>query len=182
MNRRLEKREKILLAGGASVLLVFLLFFLLRGGGGISSDQEPAELMMKKEMLTSRIAKYEKTKAKIDRIDKKIKRTPKNYDLIGQMSKTCNKLGLAVENIDPHESGSKSDPFNEKSVTMNLEDLTLKHLVNLLKEIESSPAYLKVTRINVKRKTFSEDSLLNVRIRVAVYWPKPQGEKGDQAL
>ncbi|MFO8057557.1 MAG: hypothetical protein R6V10_09690 [bacterium] len=182
MTRKMEKREKILLAGAVSMLLVFMLFFLFRGGGEASSDQDPAELMMKKEMLRSRIKKYEKTKAKIDRFDKKIRRTPENYDLIGQMSKTCKELGLTLENIAPHESGSESDPYNEKSVTMNLDDLTLLDLVNLLKEIESSPAFLKVTRMNVKRKTFSEDSLLNVRIRVAVYWPKPEGQTGDKAL
>jgi|GEM_PF-4344426 len=171
MSRQLEKREKILLLACGVFLVVFLLFFLFRGGGG-ATDQDPADLAMQREMLASQIERYEKTKAKIDIIDQKISRTPVNYDLIGEMSKDCNELGLTLENIDPHESGSESDPYNEKSVTMNLEDMTLQDLVKLLQRIENSPAFLKVTRMNVKRKTFSEESLLNVRIRVAVYWPK----------
>ncbi len=171
MSRQLEKREKILLLACGVILVVFALFFLLRGGGD-STDQNPADLAMKREMLTSQIERYEKTKAKIDVIDKKIRRTPVNYDLIGEMSSVCKELGLAVENIAPHDSGSDSDPYNEKAVTINLEDMTLQDMVNLLEKIESSPAFLKVTRMNVKRKTFSEESLLNVRIRVAVYWPK----------
>ncbi len=178
MIRQLKKSEKILLAGGGVILVIFLLFFLLRGGGGGTVEGDPAELMMQRDVLLSQINKYRHTSAKIDIIDKKISRTPVNYDLIGEMSKTCKELGLTVENIDPRDSGSESDPFNEKSVTINLEDVTLQSLVDLLRKIENSQAFLKVTRMNVKRKTFNEQSLLNVRIRVAVYWPKKNQEAG----
>ena len=169
----LEKREKILIVTCGVVAVIFVSVFAMRGcGGARSSNTDLARLKKVRETFVADLARYRAINQTVSRIDSRLAATPDDYDVVGAMSAVIDKLSLrpAIRNLNPGETTGLLF-FSEKYVDIDMQQIKLDDLVNLLKEINQSSAFLRVSQLSVKKR-MGEEAALDVNIRVAAYGRK----------
>ncbi len=171
----MEPREKRVLAAGALVVLAMAVYLLASSGGESEAPDKRAALRAKQE-FEENLNAYKRLEPTIKLVERKLKSTPPDYDLYGELSNHVAELGLntAISSMKRHESNS-NDYYSESYVDMDLKKIKLDDLVGLLKKIDSSQAFLRVDRLLVNRR-FSEKGELDVSMRVVAYSPPSEVE------
>lgn len=175
--RELEPREKKMLAVGAIALAVFIGVWSLAGEDKKGRGTNLKRVRHDYNQFVTDLNEYQQIRTTVDKIDKKLKRTPSDFDhnsLYETLNGIVEPLGLPINKMIPHEAGG-TDFYTEYYVDMDMKQISLDDLVELLKKIDSSPSFLRVSQLSVKRR-FNEEAKLDVSIRVAAYASKLESE------
>lgn len=172
--KELKPSEKRLLLFGAVAMIImgYLLVSSFTGGPGGGQATSLRKMERDRDDLIAAIGQYQAISGNVKDIDTKLKKTPADFDLDGQLIDMIDSLGLrqTVRNVTTHEAGG-TDYYSESYVDVDLKEISLDDVVELLKKIETAPAFVRVSQISVKRR-YSDDRTLDVNLRVAVYTEK----------
>jgi len=165
----LEPREKKMIALGAAAFAVMALYLLFSAGGPDDRGADKRKVLRTRDAFMADFAEYRKMAPVVSEVERMLERTPEDYDLYGELSDMVDdlNLGSAVKSMKRHQS-TRTEYYRDDYVDVDLQRIKLDHLVELLKKIESSSAFLRVDRMVVKRR-FSEEGELDVSMRVAAY-------------
>lgn len=162
-------RRALLLGGSAIVIIVIYLIFHSYSSGASNMQKRYAQL--EKELVEVKMlkAEYEDSKKKIAVLSSQIKK--ENEALISVVEKI-----LLNENIDRKNfsirdvntrSNSEEDFYEEKSVDVELNRITLNDLVDILYKLQNRPS-LKVSNLNISTR-FNKSESMKVKLRVSTY-------------
>ena len=170
--RELEPREKKLLIAGVAVMVIFAigLWMSMDGGGTAAGGRSTTEQARQaRSVFEEDMEKYLEINSVVGPVDEKLDRTPKGYDLNSELINILNDLDLqpSIKKMNPGDE-SENEYYKATHVDVDLEKISLDDLVNLLQRIDNQIAFVRVSRMNVKRR-FKDDRVLDVNMRVAVY-------------
>jgi len=179
MMNNLEPRERTLVIIAGVMAVIFVGYFALRGSGPKPAREDLDNLKRARTEFFSQLEEFKSLEAGNQVIDGRLNATPQSYRtssktaLIEEMNGYLNILGISYHGMSPSEGGG-SEFYSEASLTIDIREVALSELVNLLKMIDSSPAFLRVTNLSLRRKhaNLAEPSPLDVSMRVTVYTPK----------
>ncbi len=162
-------KRALLIGGGTVVLVVFYLIFHSFSSGTASLEKRSA--LLEKELKEVKVlrAEYENSNKKIAELSSKIKK--ENEALISVVEKILLDEKLDRNNFSIRDVNSRTnsdeDFYEEKSVDVELNKISLSNLVDILFKIQNKHS-LKVSNLNISTKSDKSDSM-NVKLRVSTY-------------
>ncbi len=162
-------RRALLLGGSAIVIIVIYLVFHSYSSGTDHLQKRSAQL--EKELREVKVlkAEYEDSNKKIVELSSKIKK--ENEALISVVEKILLNEKLERKNFSIRDVNvrinSDEDFYEEKSVDVELNKISLSNLVDILYELQNKPS-LKVSNVSISTKLGKSDSI-NVKLRVSTY-------------
>lgn len=162
-------RRALLLGGSAIVIIVIYLVFHSYSSGTDYLQKRSAQL--EKELREVKVlkAEYEDSNKKIVELSSKIKK--ENEALISVVEKILlneklDRTNFSIRDVNSR-TNSNEDFYEEKSVDVELNKISLSNLVDILYELQNKPS-LKVSNVNISTKLGKSDSM-NVKLRVSTY-------------
>jgi len=171
-----ERDRRVLLFGGLAV--VFIVFYLIIHSYTSATERlEKRSAQLYKELKEVEMLKveYEDSKKQISELSSKIKK--ENEALITVVEKILLDEKLDRKNFSIRDVNSRTnsdeDFYEEKSVDVELNKLSLADLVDILYKIQNKSS-LKVSNLNISTK-FGKSASMNVKLRVSTYEFKQVG-------
>ena len=162
-------RRTLLLASSAIIVIVIYLVFHSYSSGADSLQKSSVQLEKQLQEVKALKAEYEDSQTKIAELSSKIKK--ENEDLISVVEKILLNEELDRKNFSIRDVNSRSnsdeDFYEEKSVDVELNKLSLNALVDILYKLQNKPS-LKVSNLNISTKSDKSDSM-KVKLRVSTY-------------
>jgi len=162
-------RRTLLLASSAIIVIVIYLVFHSYSSGADSLQKSSVQLEKELQEIKALKAEYEDSQTKIAELSSKIKK--ENEDLISVVEKILLNEELDRKNFSIRDVNSRSnsdeDFYEEKSVDVELNKLSLNALVDILYKLQNKPS-LKVSNLNISTKSDKSDSM-KVKLRVSTY-------------
>ena len=162
-------RRALLLGGSAIVIIVIYLVFHSYSSGTDHLQKRSAQL--EKELREVKVlkAEYEDSNKKIVELSSKIKK--ENEALISVVEKILlneklERTNFSIRDVNAR-TNSDEDFYEEKSVDVELNNISLSNLVDILYKLQNKPS-LKVSNVNISTKLGKSDSM-NVKLRVSTY-------------
>ena len=162
-------RRALLLGGSAIVIIVIYLVFHSYSSGTDHLQKRFAQL--EKELREVKVlkAEYEDSNKKIVELSSKIKK--ENEALISVVEKILlneklDRTNFSIRDVNSR-TNSNEDFYEEKSVDVELNKISLSNLVDILYKLQNKPL-LKVSNVNISTKLGKSDSI-NVKLRVSTY-------------
>lgn len=162
-------RRALLLGGLAIVIIVIYLVFHSYSAGTDHLQKRSAQL--EKELREVKVlkAEYEDSNKKIVELSSKIKK--ENEALISVVEKILlneklDRTNFSIRDVNSR-TNSNEDFYEEKSVDVELNKISLSNLVDILYKLQNKPS-LKVSNVNISTKLGKSDSM-NVKLRVSTY-------------
>ena len=160
-------RKAVVYAGlGASVLILYLIFqFFSSGTGRLEKKAQALQIELKK--LDSLRNEYIQSKGRIEELSKSIKTGDES--LISVVEKI-----LVESRVDRGDFSIKSrtstsgDLYEETSVDVDLKKIPLDRTVDVLYKIQTTPVFLKVSRLRPQTR-FDNPDLMDVSFRVSTF-------------
>lgn len=162
-------RRALLIGGVTIVLVVFYLVFLSFSSG--TRNLEKRSALLEKELKEVKVlrAEYENSNKKIAELSSKIKK--EKEALISVVEKILLDEKLDRKNFSIRDVNSKTnsdeDFYEEKSVDIELNKISLSNLVDILFKIQKKTS-LKVSNLNISTK-FDKSESINVKLRISTY-------------
>lgn len=168
-------RRALLLGGSAVVLIVIYLIFHSYSSGVENLQKRSVQLNKELQEVKTLKAEYEASEKKIQELSSKIKK--ENEALISVVEKILLNEKLDRKNFSIRDVNSRSnsdeDFYEEKSVDIELDKISLNTLVDVLYKFQSRPS-LKVSNLNISTK-YDKASSMKVKLRVSTYEFKQVG-------
>lgn len=170
MNLNFDDRQKkmLMIAGAVLAVIMFLWVIVLPrlGIGGIDAKIEAKEKELRE--MTRLYGNFEQVKRDFTRIDTQITRNSE-LSLQSELSAIAERLNIkqGVDSIIS-KARPKNDFYQEESVEIRLQKVTLEELTRLLYEIEQSPKVLRVRKLHIEGR-FDDANLLNVVMEVSTF-------------
>ncbi|MEE9175642.1 MAG: type II secretion system protein GspM [Thermodesulfobacteriota bacterium] len=162
-------RRALLLGGSAIVIIVIYLVFHSYSSGTDHLQKRFAQL--EKELREVKVlkAEYEDSNKKIVELSSKIKK--ENEALISVVEKILlneklDRTNFSIRDVNSR-TNSNEDFYEEKSVDVELNKISLSNLVDILYKLQNKPS-LKVSNVSISTKLGKSDSI-NVKLRVSTY-------------
>jgi len=162
-------RRALLLGGSAIVIIVIYLVFHSYSSGTDHLQKRSAQL--EKELREVKVlkAEYEDSNKKIVELSSKIKK--ENEALISVVEKILlneklDRTNFSIRDVNSR-TNSNEDFYEEKSVDVELNKISLSNLVDILYKLQNKPS-LKVSNVSISTKLGKSDSM-NVKLRVSTY-------------
>ncbi len=162
-------RRALLLGGSAIVIIVIYLVFHSYSSGTDHLQKRFAQL--EKELREVKVlkAEYEDSNKNIVELSSKIKK--ENEALISVVGKILlneklDRTNFSIRDVNSR-TNSNEDFYEEKSVDVELNKISLSNLVDILYKLQNKPS-LKVSNVSISTKLGKSDSI-NVKLRVSTY-------------
>jgi type II secretory pathway component PulM len=166
-------RERAILIAGAAVAFIFILYWLIAGvSSGPSKESSLERAMADQEEFLQVLKQYNTLHDQIQQFDTRLNKTQHDLDLFAMLNNFAQETGIREQIIkmDPSE-GAGTEYYDEQYVDMNLQQIPLEPLTRFLQKIEQAPAFLRITRITIKRR-YDQSEALDVNLRVNAYMAK----------
>ncbi|MCH7519104.1 MAG: type II secretion system protein M [Candidatus Dadabacteria bacterium] len=162
-------RRALLLGGSAIVIIVIYLVFHSYSSGTDHLQKRSAQLGKELREVKVLKAEYEDSNKKIVELSSKIKK--ENEALISVVEKILlneklERTNFSIRDVNAR-TNSDEDFYEEKSVDVELNKISLSNLVDILYKLQNKPS-LKVSNVNISTKLGKSDSM-NVKLRVSTY-------------
>jgi general secretion pathway protein M len=169
--RNLQRRERLFVIGAGALLVVFLLFKLtidpmLKRSADLDRQIVTARRQLD-EVRTMQQA-YQRQKKVVDNINSQLKNQP-NFAIFSRLEELAGQTGIRSKIV--HMKPTVSTPnevYNEESVEVKVEGVTLEQLVQYLHQVENSPQLLKIKRLEMKPR-FDNRQILTATFRVSAF-------------
>lgn len=162
-------RRALLLGGSAIVIIVIYLVFHSYSSGTDHLQKRSAQLEKELREVIVLKAEYEDSNKKIVELSSKIKK--ENEALISVVEKILlneklDRTNFSIRDVNSR-TNSNEDFYEEKSVDVELNKISLSNLVDILYKLQNKPS-LKVSNVSISAKLGKSDSI-NVKLRVSTY-------------
>ncbi len=166
------ERDRRALVIGASglVLLIFYLIFHSISSGTDRLEKRVLQLESELERVQELKTEYEESEKKIDVLSSKIKEEDEPLISIVEqilLSENLDRKNFSIRDVNLRTSTSE-DFYEERSIDVELKNMSLKDLVDVLYKIQNAPSFLKVSNLNLSTKFDKSDSM-TVKLRVSTF-------------
>jgi general secretion pathway protein M len=172
--QNLGTRERVfIMVAGVAILLALLFIMVIDPMLAYSARLDKQTVVAQRELqeVYTLQQEYQRQKAVVDRINAQLKRQ-KNFSVFSRLEELAKQTDTRnkILYMKPTVS-SPSDAYEEESVEIKMEDVTLEQLIKYLLQIENSPQFMKIKRLYVKPR-LENRQLLSVIFRVSTFTPK----------
>jgi type II secretory pathway component PulM len=167
-------RRTLLLGGTAVIFIVIYLVFNSYSSGTDNLQKRSVQLQKELQEVKALKAEYEGSEKKIVELSSKIKK--ENEALISVvekilLNKELDRKNFVIRDVNSRSnsrSDSADDFYEEKSVDIELNKISLDTLVDILYKLQNKPS-LKVSNLNISTKSNKSGSSMKVKLRVSTY-------------
>ena len=168
----LERREQVLvISAGALLLLLALFTFVIDPirARAANLDRRLASAGRQLAELQALRSDYQRQKRVIDRMDARLRRQRRNFAIFSYLEKEAGRTGIQdkIQSMNTLASPPNTE-YNEESVAVRMEGVTLQQLVDYLHRVQNSPRVLRIRRLQVTPMRENRQ-LLSVRLRISVF-------------
>ena len=174
--KKLSRRERIFSTLGAFVLV--LLFGYFWGVSPLLENLKTVDrLILQKERELEEMVKlkkeYDTLKGKLRGIEQKLNQQNKEFSLLSFLEGTANTVQIRknIASMRPQPIATQEKNFQEDSVEVRVENVSLPQIVDFLTAIESSSIYLRVKQVRLKTR-YSDPNFMDATFLVSSYSPK----------
>lgn len=172
--QNLGTRERVFVMGaGVAVLLIFLFIMVIDPMLVYSKQLDKQMIAAQRDLqeIQKLQQDYQRQKSILDRLNSQLKRQ-KNFSMLSRLEELAKQTDTRgkILYIKPTVS-SPNDAYEEESVEIKMEDVTLEQLIQYLFQIENSPQFMKIKRLYMKPR-LDNRQLLSVIFRVSTFTPK----------
>lgn len=170
-----ERDRKALLLGGTAVIVI-LIYLVFNSYSSGTDNLQKRSVQLQKELQEVKVlkAEYEGSEKKIVELSSKIKK--ENEALISVvekilLNKELDRKNFVIRDVNSRSnsrSNSADDFYEEKSVDIELNKISLDTLVDILYKLQNKPS-LKVSNLNISTKSNKSGSSMKVKLRVSTY-------------
>jgi len=169
--QQLQPRERLFLGGGGAVLVLFLLFKVaIDPVFKHSADLDRQIVTARHQLVELRTMQqeYQRQKNVVDTINNQLKKQ-QNFAIFSRLEEFAGQTGIRnkILYMKPTVS-TPSEVYNEESVEIKMEGVTLEQLVRYLHQVENSPQLLKIKRLEIKPR-FDNRQILTATFRVSAF-------------
>jgi general secretion pathway protein M len=169
--QQLQPRERLFLGGGVAVLVLFLFFKVaIDPLFKHSADLDRQIISARRQLAELRTMQqeYQRQKSVVDTINNQLKQQ-QNFAIFSRLEEFAGQTGIRnkILYMKPTVS-TPSEVYNEESVEVKMEGVTLEQLVRYLHQVENSPQLLKIKRLEVKPR-FDNRQILAATFRVSAF-------------
>jgi type II secretory pathway component PulM len=175
---RISPRERVMLAGLAFAVvfgIIFIVGYIIFSGLENLEERNAAMRNALKDLDANREC-YLEHRRQTAKIEVRMSRAP--LELNRFVETAASAVGVSIS-----ESGEinpiTADTFTQRGVEIKLRKITITQLAKLLKELESSPHIVQITRLNVHTR-WNQHQDLDVEMTVTTYERK-QEQTADKA-
>jgi len=169
--QQLRPRERLFLGGGGAVLVLFLFFKVaIDPVFKHSADLDRQIVTARRQLddLRTMQQEYQRQKSVVDTINNQLKKQ-QNFAIFSRLEEFAGQTGIRnkILYMKPTVS-TPSEVYNEESVEIKMEGVTLEQLVRYLHQIENSPQLLKIKRLEIKPR-FDNRQIRTATFRVSAF-------------
>jgi general secretion pathway protein M len=166
-----QPRERLFLGGAGAVFVLFLIFkFAIDPLVKHSADLDRQIVAARRQLIELRTMQqeYQRQKTVVDTINSQLKKQ-QNFAIFSRLEEFAGQTGIRnkILYMKPTVS-TPSEVYNEESVEVKMEGVTLEQLVRYLHHIENSPQLLKIKRLEIKPR-FDNRQILTATFRVSAF-------------
>ena len=169
--QKLQPRERLFIGGAGAALVLLLLFKvaidpLFKHSADLDRQIVTAHRQLAE--LRTMQQEYQRQKSVVDTINNQLKRQ-QNFAIFSRLEEFAGQTGIRnkILYMKPTVS-TPSEVYNEESVEIKMEGVTLEQLVRYLHQIENSPQLLKIKRLEIKPR-FDNRQILTATFRVSAF-------------
>jgi len=160
---------------GLCLLIVYIVFHTFWSGTE-RLEKQVSQLETELERIENLKSEYEGSTKRIAELSNKIKK--ENEPLISVVERilldeNIDRKNFSIKDVNLRTAESE-DFFEEKSIDVELKDLSLKDLVDILYKLQNTPSFLKVSNLNISTK-FNKSDSMTVKLRVSTFEFKELG-------
>lgn len=172
--QNLGTRERMFVIGAAVAVLLALLFILVVDplvAHSARVDRQIIAAQRQLQDLHTLQQTYQAQKKILDRINAQLQRQ-KSFALFSRLEDLAGKTGIRDKILYMKPAVSiPSEAYEEESVEIKMEGVTLEQLIRYLHQVENSPQFLKIKRLYIKPR-FDDRQMLTAIFRVSTFTPK----------
>jgi len=160
---------------GLCLLIVYIVFHTFWSGTE-RLEKQVSQLETELERIENLKSEYEGSTKRIAELSNKIKK--ENEPLISVVERilldeNIDRKNFSIKDVNLRTAESENF-FEEKSIDVELKDLSLKDLVDILYKLQNTPSFLKVSNLNISTK-FNKSDSMTVKLRVSTFEFKELG-------
>ena len=169
--QNVQPRERLFI-GGARAPLVLVLFFTLvidpLFKHSAELDRQIVTARRQLNELRTMQQDYQRQNSVVDSINSQLKKQ-QNVAIFSRLEELASQTGIRnnIFYMKPTVS-TPSEVYNEESVEVKMESVTLEQLVRYLHQVENSPQLLKIKRLEMKPR-FDNRQILTATFRVSAF-------------
>ena len=171
--RNLGTREKIFVTtAGVAVLLALLFMFVIDPMLAHSARLDRQLLTVQRELKNCKPSNGNTAGRNGAGSDQCPAQTPAEFCPFSRLEELAGQTGIRskIQYMKPIVS-TPSDAYEEESVEIKMEGITLEQFIQYLYQIENSPQFMKIKRLHIK-PGLTNRQILSVIFRVSTFTPK----------
>jgi hypothetical protein len=154
---------------GLCLLIVYIVFHTFSSGTE-RLEKQVKQLETELVRIENLRSEYEGSKKRIEELSSRIKE--ENEPLISVVERilldeNIDRKNFSIKDVNLRTAESE-EFYEEKSIDVELKDLSLKDLVDILYKIQNTPSFLKVSNLNISTK-FNKSDSMTVKLRVSTF-------------
>jgi general secretion pathway protein M len=169
--QNMQPRERMFIAGAGAALVLFLIFKLgIDPAFKYSADLDRQIVAARRQLADLRTMQqeYQRQKSVVDGINNQLKRQP-NFAIFSRLEELAGQTGIRSKILHMKPTvATPNEVYNEESVEVKMEGVTLEQLVRYLHQVENSPQLLKIKRLEI-RPRFDNRQILAATFRVSAF-------------
>lgn len=165
-----KQRERLILMGGIAVVAVFVVGYLIVNVVGRANELESSIIKQKRALKEVRelATEYVQIKQRSSTLENRLQAG--GPPLLSYLEGLCRNVRIDNPQLNPRRTG-ENEYYQETSVELKVTGLTLEKVENLLKNIETSPRYLRIKSFKVETP-YAHKEFLDMTLQVSSYAPK----------
>lgn len=170
-----ERRAIVIGAAGLCLLILYLVFQSFSSGTD-RLEKQVSRLESDLVRIEDLRADYLQSKKRIRELSSKIREEKEPLISVVErilLAENLERKNFSIKDVNLRTSQSE-DFYEEKSIDVELKNLSLKDLVDILYKIQNAPSFLKVSNLNINTKFDRSDSM-TVKLRVSTFEFKEVG-------
>jgi general secretion pathway protein M len=168
----LQMRERLFIGGAGAALVLFLIFKLAIDPLFKHSSELDRQIVTARRQLAELRAmrqEYQRLESVVDSINSQLKRQ-QNFEIVSRLEELARQTGIPPNKILSMRQApsSPSEMYNEASIEVKMDGVTLEQLVRYLHQVENSPQLLKIKKLDIKPR-IDNRQILTATFRVSAF-------------
>ena len=172
-----ERDRRAIIIGAAGLcLLVLYLIFQSFSSGTDRLEKRVSQLESELVRIEGLRSEYLQSKKRISELSSEMREEEEPLISVVErilLDENLERKNFSIKDVNLRTSQSE-DFYQEKSIDVELKNLSLKDLVDILYKIQNVPSFLKVSNLNINTKYDKSDSM-TVKLRVSTFEFKEVG-------
>lgn len=174
MKLNITSREKRVLAAAAAALVLLAVYLIV--DGIVSSYQDLGRKIELKQQDLAKISRlrdqYVETHRKLEEVRARLDKTQRDFSVLSFIEDLANREGIRekIGSMKPKKI-PLNEEFEESSVEIQMDNVSLPKLVEFAYKIENSGHLLKIKRLRIKPR-YDDRNQLHVTLQVSTYEQK----------